>query len=398
MTKKAFALLLSTVLAACVLTGCQDTKEIASPIVTEESASQSDKTSLQTEPAASSETSVSETSASESATSETAKESQSEKSAKPVVENHDNMYRSELTNEWIGNALKSQRPVAVMVDNEVTALDHYGLTQADIVYEMMNSTANGEVTRLMAIVKDWGSITRFGSIRSVRPTNFMIAPEYNAVLVHDGGPFYINEYLTNPWVNNLSGGFARINNGKAREFTEYVTTGEIASRMKSAGYSTEYNSYYQGQHWQFADETAPVDLSSVYNVKDCTLVDLPFPHNSSELKYDEGSGTYLYYEYGRAHIDPENDDKQLAFTNVILQRADVTELDANGYMKFNILNQTGSGYYITGGKAIPVTWEKNDAVDPTKFYDSNGTEITLNTGRTYIALVSSTRWNELVLK
>ena len=79
-----------------------------------------------------------------------------------------------------------------MVDNEKTALLHYGLTQADIIYEMQNSTMNGGVTRFMCIVKDWDSITQFGSIRSVRPTNFMIAPEYDAVVIHDGGPYYID--------------------------------------------------------------------------------------------------------------------------------------------------------------------------------------------------------------
>ena len=81
-----------------------------------------------------------------------------------------NMYRSELTNEWIDISLQNQRPVAVMVDNEKAALPHYGLTEADVVYEMMNSTANGRITRLMAIVKDWGKITQFGNVRSARQT------------------------------------------------------------------------------------------------------------------------------------------------------------------------------------------------------------------------------------
>ena len=103
-------------------------------------------------------------------------------------ETREGMYRSELTNEWIDEALKNQRPVAIMVDNEKTALLHYGLTQADIVYEMMNSTANGEITRFMALVKDWDKITRFGSIRSVRPTNFMIAPDITLWLSMTAAP------------------------------------------------------------------------------------------------------------------------------------------------------------------------------------------------------------------
>lgn len=59
-----------------------------------------------------------------------------------------------------------------MVDNESIALPHYGLTQADVVYEMMNSTENGRITRFMALVKDWETLEQFGSIRSARVTNW----------------------------------------------------------------------------------------------------------------------------------------------------------------------------------------------------------------------------------
>ena len=373
MKKKALLLFLSAALACTVLTGCGGSEEDAAPAVTD----------------------VSEASADDA-------EEESEEPEEPEEEpeeTREGMYRSELTNEWIDESLQNQRPVAIMVDNEKTALLHYGLTQADIVYEMMNSTANGEITRFMALVKDWESITQFGSIRSVRPTNFMIAPEYNAVVIHDGGPFYIDPYLKNPWVDHLSGGFARINNGKSREFTEYVTTGEVAKRMSAAGYSTEYNEYYQGPHWQFASESKPVDLSQASNSQDCTLVDLPFDHNGSQLDYDAASNTYLYSEYGMKHTDPANGNKQLAFTNILIQNATHTQYDSNGYMQFNILEQSNrKGYYITGGKAIPVTWSKGHDMDPTRFYDMDGNLITLNAGKTYIALVSDSRWSELVLK
>ena len=110
----------------------------------------------------------------------------------------DGKYRSELTNEWIDDSLKNQRPIAAMVDNESIALPHYGLSEADIVYEMMNSTENGRITRFMALFKDYESIDQIGSIRSVRPTNVILSAEWNAVLCHDGGPFYIEEYLAEP--------------------------------------------------------------------------------------------------------------------------------------------------------------------------------------------------------
>ena len=66
--------------------------------------------------------------------------------------------RSELTNLPIPEEIKDQRPIAVMVDNESLALPHFGIGEADIVYELMNSTLNGRITRMMVMMKDWGSI------------------------------------------------------------------------------------------------------------------------------------------------------------------------------------------------------------------------------------------------
>lgn len=309
------------------------------------------------------------------------------------------MYRSELTHEWISEDLKDQRPIAVMVDNEKTALPHYGLSQADIVYEMMNSTANGQITRFMALFKDYDSVDQIGSVRSTRPTNLMIAPEWNAIVCHDGGPYYINTYLSNAYVDHFSGTFSRVNNGKSREFTEYILTGDMAKNFKNSSVDREYNEYAPTEeHFQFSSESNPVDLSTQAENFDATLIDLPFDHNGSQLDYDEASGTYLYSEYGSAHKDPGNNNTQLAFKNVILQEMTYSQLDSHGYLVWNCLAAGMHGYYITNGKAIPITWSKISDTDRTIYYDINGKEITINTGKTYIAFVADTRWDELVIQ
>ncbi len=317
--------------------------------------------------------------------------------------------RSELTNEWIDEALENQRPIAVMVDNELTALDHYGVNQADVVYELMNSTENGRITRLMCLIKDWEKIEQLGSIRSTRTTNVMLSGEWNAILVHDGGPFYINDYIGMPYCNNLSGGFARYSNGKPTEFTEYVTyedytnpkTGKsfngLGKRIKAAGYSTEYNKYYEGKHWHFAKGDNKIgDFSDAKAVKD---VDLPFPHNKSKLKYNEDKKEYEYYEYGKAHIDAL-DGEITSFKNVILECISFTQLDKNGYLTYNVTDSTShEGYYLTNGKAVPITWSKDKPEGITHYYyKSNGKEIELNTGKTYIAFVPADSWSDLGLK
>lgn len=328
-------------------------------------------------------------------TSQTEAQSEEESTEAQTEENHEGMYRSELTNEWIDESLKDQRPVAIMVDNEKTALPHYGLTEADVVYEIMNSTANGRITRLMCVVKDWGKITQFGSIRSTRPTNIMLAAEWNAVLCHDGGPFYINDWIAKKYSNNFSGTFSRVNNGKSREFTEYVCTGDLDKNFSNSKYTTEYNEFYPGQHYVFSD--SEVDLGD--NAIDATEIKLPFPHNGSTLKYNEETGTYDYYEYGNAHKDPAHDNAVLSFKNLLIQDCTFSQLDENGYLIYNCIDSGRDAYYVTNGKAVKVTWIKAGEAEPTIYLNQQtGEQIEMNTGKTYVTLVPSDTWDEVVIQ
>ncbi len=312
------------------------------------------------------------------------------------VETRDGMYRSELTNEWIDESLKDQRPIAVMVDNEKTALPHFGLSKSDVVYEITNSTAGGGVTRLMVLVKDWGNIEQLGSIRSVRPTNLQIIPEWNAVICHDGGPFYIDDYLARDYVENFSGTFSRVNNGKSREFTEYILPGDLDKNFDSKGYSRTYNEYYPGPHYKFTSEEKPIDLSSDSTAIDATHIQMPYKHNKPYFDYKDG--LYTYSEYGSTHVDAGNNNEPLTFKNLLLQNARYVVFDDHGYMMFHSIDYNREGYYITNGKAIKITWSKTEELSPTKYYDTDGNEITLNTGRTYVALVPDDIWKDLEIE
>ena len=322
------------------------------------------------------------------------------------AEEYSNTVLSELTNLPISAELQNQRPVAIVVDNESIALNHYGTNQADIVYELMNSTKNDRITRLMAIVKDWKNLKMFGSIRSARPTNFMLAAEYNAIIVHDGGPFYINDYLERDYTNSLSGGFARVPNGKATEFTEYVTSDTyvnretgvsypgLAARIQEKNYSVTYNEHFQGNHFLFGEDP----LSGYYDAVSAQKVSLPFYHNGSELVYNAETATYDYYEYGTPHVDAL-DGTCTSFKNVIIQNCDFTEQDENGYMIYNLTDSTvHNGYYLKDGYMIPITWNKYSENGITDFYNGlTGEDLMLASGKTYIALVPSDTWSDVVI-
>jgi len=300
---------------------------------------------------------------------------------------------SELTGLEIDDSITNQRPVAIMVDNEKKALSHYGVAEADIVYEMMNSTANSRITRLMCLYKNWANLGQTGSIRSARTTNVLIADEFNAVLIHDGGPYYINTYLAQPYADNLSGGFTRVNNGKAREFTEYVFGTELVSRFAKSGLSTTYT-YAPERTGHFLFNANDTDLTGGATANNVDLANI-FVHNSSKLLYNAATRTYDYYEYGAIHQDAE-DGQVLTFKNVILQNVTFSVLDKNGYLTYNVIG-TGSGYYITNGMAIPITWSKGSETGMTHYYDSAGKEITVNKGKTYVGILPSDTWGNLII-
>lgn len=341
-------------------------------------------------------------------------EPEKEKEEEKVEVIPENSYRSELTNEWISNDLKDQRPVAVMIDNEITALPHYGTSDADIVYEMINSTKNNRITRFMCIFKDWQNIETIGNIRSARPTNCALFAEYNAILVHDGGPYYINQFLAEDNAkDHLSGGFARIDRGKGGTYEEYATNehykgvGEYAGkeykslleRIEAAKFSTEYNKYYMGTPLNFSDKE--ISLKDEKDAVKAETIKLSFPHNSSTLTYDSKTGLYVYSEYDKEYVDALYDDgRGLAFKNLIIYVVDMNQLDENGYMIYNVVGNGNVAYYCTGGYAVPITWEKKSLYDLTVFKrQSDKSELVLNTGKTYIAICpTDTYKSDLIIK
>ena len=307
-------------------------------------------------------------------------------------------YISELTGEPISIELQQQRPIAAMVDNEITAYDHYGVAEGDVVYELMNSTENGHITRLMVLVKDWGKIQQLGSIRSVRPTNIMLAAEWNAVLCHDGGPFYVDEYFAKDYgKDHFSGTFSRVNNGKSTEFTEYILAGDLDNNFNNSGISRTYtNTAAENPHFNFVTYGQKVDLSSTGSAIPAQQVVLPFEHTNSTLTYNAGTGTYDLSCYGKLHTDAE-DGQTLTFKNVIIQECAFTLYDENGYMVYNCVNTGQPGYYLTEGQAIPIVWTKTSEDGVTKYFDKNGNPLTINTGKTYISLVPDTMWGSMTI-
>ena len=102
------------------------------------------------------------------------------------------MVRSRLTNEWVDEEVANTRPIAVITPNESNAIPHYNLSKASILYE---ANVEGRMTRMMAIYEDWQDLEKIGNVRSLRTYYAYWAFEWDAFIVHFGGPFFIDELL-----------------------------------------------------------------------------------------------------------------------------------------------------------------------------------------------------------
>ena len=327
---------------------------------------------------------------------DTASEEPSASPSIAAVEPPAGTYFSETTGLPISENLKEQRPIAAMVDCEEIAFPHYGIAEADIVYDMMNNVMNGRITRFMPVYKDYANVAQIGNIRSTRTTNVWLAGEWNAILCHDGQSRYTVDTLAEDYASqHLSSGFSRFDNGKPSEFTEFITTGEVQARIQDAGYDLNYNQYKQeGDHFTFVKYNTTLDTSSFSNA---TAVSLPYPHNSTSLAYNVDTKTYDLSMYGELHTDAE-DGQVLTFTNALLLDCPYTEYPAGGYVYYNIVNSSGNGYYLTNGKMESITWKKGGENEITHYYDANGNELEINRGKTYISLVPSDVWGDLVVE
>ena len=74
-------------------------------------------------------------------------------------------------------------------------------------------------------------------------------------------------------------------------------------------------------------------------------------------------------------------------------------MDENGYLIYNAIDSGRDAYYITNGKAVEVVWIKAGESDPTIYLDKQtGEQIEMNTGKTYVSLVPSDSWSDMVIQ
>lgn len=308
-------------------------------------------------------------------------------------ENHDGEVKSKLTGLWVKEEISKKRPYAIMFNNIKVASPQSGTSEADILYEAI---VEGGITRMMGIFENITS-DRIGSVRSARHYFVSFADEYDAIFVHYGQTKYAVSKILELGIDTLSGlsgegttVFYRDKSIKAPH-NAFASKEGILTGTENKKYRTEYREDFDG-HFKFYGEDT--DLNSSENAEKVTLKFSSY--TAPYFIYNDSDKQYYRYQFNDKHID-YNTKEQLHFKNIIVQFVKEWNIDKKGYQTMDIENSSGTGYYITNGKKVDITWEKNESNKSMHYYDSNGNELVINPGKTYIAVFPKDRTSDIVL-
>lgn len=298
--------------------------------------------------------------------------------------------KSRLTGKYIKPSVAEKRPYAVMINNIGYAFQHQmGTSKAAIIYEAL---AEGGITRMLAVYEDVSGVKKIGSVRSARHYYVEFAEEWDAIYCHFGHTKYAVSKMEELKTNNLSGlsaigGVVYARDLSIRAPHNVFTNGKkLKKGAKKLGYSMERDETAMAEHFNFYDtDTDPAAGKAAKNVT------IPFSaYSTCKMKYNKKKKLYMKSEYGKKHMDACY-KKQLAFKNVIIQLVDESNIDHNGYQTMKLKKASGKGYYYTNGKRVKITWKRRESTNEMAYYDASGNVLSLNPGKTYIAVYPKSR-------
>lgn len=298
-----------------------------------------------------------------------------------------------LTGLPMDEGLEGQRPAAVMLNNIKAAMPQQGNSRADIIYEVL---AEGGITRMLGIYQDLSDVQALGSVRSARLYYLELALGHDAAFVHAGGSPEFYE-CRDRWglttADGVKGGFSgsglfwRDRERIAGHYYAYehslLTSGAlIEEKLGKAGLLGAHKEGY-AYEMSFADDGTPAGGQSA------GVVTVPFSGSKSTVfRYDASAGLYRAEQYGEAMIDG-NDGSQISVTNVLVLRTQCTVVDSAGRLTVDLSG--GEGWYLCGGKLIPITWEKGRREEQLRYYAADGQALTLGRGKSYVCIIPLSR-------
>lgn len=290
-------------------------------------------------------------------------------------------------------AAENQRPVAVMVPNNLRALPQRGLAQADLMYEMLTE---GGITRLMAVYRSADAVPAVGPVRSTRDQFVQFAVPLNAIHVHIGSSVYARNLLNVLAYQDVDGIYL---GNSAFVFDTNRTLPRTSGMLNENCWYTDAGLLAQGMELSGVQAGGEVQTVFRFTEKpreesvDAEWINYTYSESSlSGFGYDPETGLYTKTIFGNYHTD--EDGTPYTFKNVFLLLCDIT-LKPDGQCTEFDLNE-GRGYYFTEGGVQKILWQKGDPTQALRVTDEAGEELLVQQGKSFVGLLPLEREGSLV--
>ena len=279
------------------------------------------------------------------------------------------------TNEEVNH-----RAVGVMVNNHTKARPQTGLTQADIVFEIL---AEGMITRFLAVFHSEQPEV-VGPIRSAREYYFDLAERYGALYIYHGAAGFVNDMLDNRGIDHLDGAIYD-NDGhlfKRESFrvaphNSYLLFGNVHEVASDIGY--EITAEHQPMPFLSNEEVGEITGDNANHVE---IVYSNQPMNIVEYDYDPTTEKYNRYNDGEMTVEL-NTNEAVQVDNVFIIETYHEVIDDAGRRAIDFY-AGGKAYLIQKGKVQQVEWQNLDGqLVPVK----DGEVIGFVPGKTWINVV-----------
>jgi hypothetical protein len=290
-----------------------------------------------------------------------------------------------------------KRALLVKIDNVPLARPHYGITQADMVFEIL---VEGFATRLGAVFHSQDPQT-IGNIRSARLADRSLAPMVRGALVYSGTsayevPLIKDDAAKGKYVDlsaDYTSGYYRVT---FRPSPYNLFTSATAMRQAIAAHRAD--TPQQIPAWGFLAATDHVaTIAGMAGGAPATALTIPYREDISLVKYEYDAQTRTYARFqnnaGKAvrDIDAVN-NQPIAAANVAIIHTEIWEVpeivDSSGALAHDMrLTGTGAATIFRDGLRQDGTWSRAADTDPFTFKNSAGERILLDQGQTWVHVV-----------
>jgi hypothetical protein len=290
-----------------------------------------------------------------------------------------------------------KRALLVKIDNVPLARPHYGLTQADMVFEIL---VEGFVTRLAVVFHSQDPQT-IGNIRSARLADRSLTPMVRGALVYSGTSAYEMPLIQGDAANgkyvdlsaDYTSGYYRVT---FRPGPYNMFTSAAAMRQAIAAHGADTPQQIPSWGFLAAIDHAPTIAGMAGGVA-ATDITIPYREDISLVKYqyDPQTRTYARFQNNAGKsvrdIDAVN-NQPIAAANIAIIHTEIWEVpqivDAAGSFAHDMrLTGTGSATIFRDGLRQEATWTRASDTDAFTFKNAAGEKILFDQGQTWVHVV-----------